>query len=219
MQAKKDAPICVDDNEDEDLVGQKGGCEGGCLDETVQEKQLTGFEDYLDVTAWSDGEVEEAEEIMTDSMRIKARKTVLLDEAKRVFNTWNTRNIDWHTEFPELPKISLKPMADLLKLDMWRLYQKSVEMDPTREQWGFLPLMACASKGQIGSLQAESFCERVISAANLVLDEGNCQFSDHMIEMLVILRINRKFMEFMRKHHNDSAKQQFGMSTTSSKGK
>ena len=31
---------------------------------------------------------------------------------------------------------------------------------------------------QIGALMAESFCERVLSAANLVVDEGNTLLND-----------------------------------------
>ena len=61
-----------------------------------------------------------------------------------------------------------------------------------------LPHLASCSKGEIGALNAESYAERVISAANLVLTEGNTLLSDKELEMLVILRMNRRFMEFMR---------------------
>ena len=58
--------------------------------------------------------------------------------------------------------------------------------------------MASCSKGQIGALNAESFCERVLSQSNLVMTDGNTLLSDEEIEMVVILRVNREFMEFMR---------------------
>ena len=64
-------------------------------------------------------------------------------------------------------------MADLLPLDVGPLYKKIVESDNERTLYGFLPLMASCSLGQLGALNAESFCERVISCANLVLLEGN----------------------------------------------
>ena len=63
---------------------------------------------------------------------------------------------------------------------------------------GLVPLMASCSKGQIGALNAESFCERVLSQSNLVMTDGNTLLSDEEIEMVVILRVNREFMEFMR---------------------
>ena len=63
---------------------------------------------------------------------------------------------------------------------------------------GLVPLMASCSKGQIGALNAESFCERVLSQSNLVMTDGNTLLSDEEIEMVVFLRVNREFMEFMR---------------------
>ena len=42
-----------------------------------------------------------------------------------------------------------------------------------------------------------------------MLTEGNTLLSDEELEMLVILRMNRKFMEFMRKHYNHLTKDQF----------
>ena len=72
--------------------------------------------------------------------------------------------------------------------------------------------MASSSKGQIGALMAESFCERVISAANLIVNEGNTVLSDRHVEKLTILRMNRDFMEFMRANYNSVARQEFGAS-------
>ena len=51
--------------------------------------------------------------------------------------------------------------------------------------------MACSSFGQIGALNAESFCERVLRGAGHVLTEGNTLLADDELEKLVILRINR----------------------------
>jgi hypothetical protein len=55
--------------------------------------------------------------------------------------------------------------------------------------------MASCSKGQFGALNAESFCERVISAANLVVNDGNTLLSDTYMTMLTVLRMSRDFME------------------------
>ena len=52
-----------------------------------------------------------------------------------------------------------------------------------RQGRGYIPLMATASHGQIGALNAESFCERTLRCAGHVLKEGNTLLAD---EMLVI---------------------------------
>ena len=74
-----------------------------------------------------------------------------------------------------------------------------------------IPLMATASYGQIGALNAESYCERVLSCANDVLTKGmNTVLKDEELELLVILRMNRDFMKFMRKHYKHLTKDHFG---------
>ena len=59
--------------------------------------------------------------------------------------------------------------------------------------WNFTntPAMASCSFAEIGALMAESFCERVLSAGNLVVNEGNTLLANEEVEMLTILRINR----------------------------
>ena len=66
--------------------------------------------------------------------------------------------------------------------------------------------MASCSFAQLGALNAESFCERVLRCAGHVLTDGNTLLSDEELEMLVILRMNRKFMEFMRERYPDLTK-------------
>ena len=78
--------------------------------------------------------------------------------------------------------------------------------------------MASSCKGQIGALMAESFCERVISAANLVVNDGNTLLSDRHVEMVTILRMNRNFMEFMRANYNHVARQAFGANVAKLEG-
>ena len=78
--------------------------------------------------------------------------------------------------------------------------------DPERKVYGYLPRMASCSLGQLGALNAESFCERALSCANLALTDGNSLLGDEELEMLVILRMNRNFMEFMRTNYPDLAK-------------
>ena len=86
-------------------------------------------------------------------------------------------------------------------LDMGTLYNEIIIEDATRKKHGTIPLLAGCSDAQIGALKAESFAERIISGANLVMGKGNTLLSDKYLEMLVVLRMNRKFMEDMREHH------------------
>jgi hypothetical protein len=61
--------------------------------------------------------------------------------------------------------------------------------------------MASCSKGQIGALNAESFCERCLSCANMVVTDDHTFLQDDEVKMFVILRMNVYFMEFMREHY------------------
>ena len=75
------------------------------------------------------------------------------------------------------------------------------KVDPDGSKFGHLPKMALASKGMMGALMAASFCERVNSCANLVVTEGNSLLSADEIDMLVVLRMNKVFMGFMRQNY------------------
>ena len=72
------------------------------------------------------------------------------------------------------------------------------DMSKNPKLFGFLPRMAQASKGQIGALNAESFCERCLSCANTVMTDGNTLLSNEEVEMLTVLRMDEDFMEYMR---------------------
>ena len=51
--------------------------------------------------------------------------------------------------------------------------RKLIKSDPDRKIYGHILFMASCSYASIGALNAESFCERVLSAANLVVTDGN----------------------------------------------
>ena len=69
----------------------------------------------------------------------------------------------------------------------------SVYISLERKVYSYLPRMASCSYAQLGALNAESFCERALSCANLVLTDGNTVLSDE----------DRKFKEFMRTNYPD----------------
>ena len=76
-----------------------------------------------------------------------------------------------------------------------------------------LNLLLDSSYGELGALNAESICERILRAAGLVLDDGNTMLADATLEKLTLLRIKRGFMEFMREHYNHLSHQDFKILT------
>lgn len=89
----------------------------------------------------------------------------------------------------------------LLFFDVGPVYLKLMKADKDKKLYGFLPLMASCGFGQIGALNAESHEERVISVSNCVLHPGNTSMNEFTIEMLVLLKMNRDFMEHMRTYY------------------
>lgn len=49
-----------------------------------------------------------------------------------------------------------------------------------------------------GALTSESFPERMISCANLLVDTHRLVFGDNVIDKLVVLHMNKKFIDIMR---------------------
>ena len=64
--------------------------------------------------------------------------------------------------------------------------------------YGHLPAMA---KVTCGNKPASSFCERVNSAAKLIMTDGRTLLPQEELEMCTVLRINRKFMIHMKEHY------------------
>jgi hypothetical protein len=125
-------------------------------------------------------------------------------EFRRVFANWLrfAKSINWRKEFAE--ELKDKPTdgkldaLDLVSLNVGPLYLK---LEGAFDKYGFLPVMARGSVASIGALPAESFCERCLSAGNLVMNKGNTLLPDGDVDMLVILRMNRHFMEYMRRRY------------------
>ena len=115
------------------------------------------------------------------------------------FKAWAQLKVDWK---PHLTKDNHDGPYDLMTLlyaSLDKLYPELEEM----KSLGYLPLMASCSRGQIGNLNAESYCERILSCANLVMTEGNTLLDSDELEMIVVLRMNKDFMEYMAHHYPD----------------
>ena len=99
---------------------------------------------------------------------------------------------------------------DLWDADMGKVLKHVfIDADPTGTVFGYVPQMAATSRGSIGSVLAASFCERINSAVNQVVTKGNTLLSDAELSMLVVLRVNRRFMAYMCEHHPEVSQQHF----------
>ena len=120
--------------------------------------------------------------------------------------------IDWPALFPELNLAAdgdYDLLDDLIEADATVIYDAMIRADPDRARFGYLPYMATGSKASVGAFLASSYAERVNSAANLILTKGNTLLADDEIDMCVVLRMNRNFMTYMRKHFGHISRQQF----------
>ena len=75
--------------------------------------------------------------------------------------------------------------------------------------------MAGGSKGGIGFFPSQSYCERVNSIAKDVMTDAHTLMSSEELEMMVTLRMNRKFMKYMRHTYGHLSLQQFGKTVVS----
>lgn len=100
---------------------------------------------------------------------------------------------------------------DLFDVDM-SMVMKYLYFDvQDASKYGHLPMMAMYSRGSIAANSAVSFCERINSAANLVVTKANSLLDPEAINMLTVLRMNRHFMEQMRSKDKKASGQQFNL--------
>ena len=103
-------------------------------------------------------------------------------------------------------------MADLLHVDMFKVLSDVLRTEAVLIQrgksgkFGYLPMMAVAT---LGALNAESFCERVLSCVKLVVSDLHVSLKVEEIHMLVILRMNHEFMEYMTVSYPDTPLSEF----------
>ena len=122
-------------------------------------------------------------------------------EFKDVIREWVKWKIPWRKLFSDLPKDqNLSVMGDLMKLPMKPVMDVMERTNCERENiFGYLPLMCKNLPVQLGALSAQSFAEQMISAGNLLITRKRTQLNDELINKLIVLQMNRNFMEFMRK--------------------
>ena len=98
-----------------------------------------------------------------------------------------------------------------MKLDIGIIMRAIQRQDPERQKFGFLP---CLASCYLGKVMAGSFAERTYRCAKDILTEGNSLLTHKEINMVVLLRMNRRFMERMRKDYSSMNQQSFNMTLT-----
>jgi hypothetical protein len=98
---------------------------------------------------------------------------------------------------------------DLFKIDLGVAY-KLLQARDDSAKYGHIFAMALSSKANLGAVNSEGFCERVLSCANFVLNDHRTLLSDEELEMVVCLRVNKKFMEYGRHKFPAVLSEKFG---------
>ena len=173
-----------------------------------------GSELVNDVLSDSDDEDTNDEDdlhVLPSDEEIRAKDAIDANiEFDSAFKKWKRHSPDWLKSHPSLNGrgTNLSLIDDFMPLDLKPMHDH-LEKENKGGNFGYLPLMMGCSVGQLGALNAESFAERVNSAAKLLIYDKNTSLADPLINVLVVLRMNKSFMEFMRS--NKSAR--YGVTT------
>ena len=99
------------------------------------------------------------------------------------------------------------PFEELIHIDM-SVLMKTIERHNQEKNniFGYLPMMCRLSPCQLGALNAQSFVERMNSCAKLIVGEKRTGLKHELIDKLVILRMNLKFMIYCRGKHGSIGK-------------
>ena len=90
-------------------------------------------------------------------------------------------------------------MDEMQFVDMKVLMKEAERLSASQNnKFKLLPLMAKCSKFQLGALVSQSFAERMNSAGKHIVTDNRTQLDQDMIDKLVILHMNKRFMEYSR---------------------
>ena len=91
-------------------------------------------------------------------------------------------------------------MGDLLETDILMIFRQvlrgveSLVKVGGQAQFGYLHRMTWAN---IGTMNTESFCERILSCASLVVTDLHTSLDYDEVRMITMLRMNKSLMEYM----------------------
>ena len=92
-------------------------------------------------------------------------------------------------------------VEDLMPLSLKAVMEDINKFHNLNEKcFGYLPVMVGCSKCQLGALTAQSFAERINSAAKEINTKDRLKMDPVLIDKLVTIRMNKSFMEFVREN-------------------
>ena len=160
------------------------------------------FDDILDL--FEEAEMDVETEVLTEHDYIIRDQNQGTIEYQKVIKEWVKYRVPWRELYKEINIANDKtpdPFDDLMNLPSQPLLEHLQQNNKNLNNiFGFLPLMCKASPCQLGALNAQSFAERMISIGNLIITKKRTQLDDIVIKQLVVLQMNRKFMEFAREN-------------------
>ena len=104
----------------------------------------------------------------------------------------NKKELNWDNDD------DIETHKHLWSVNMKILLDHVIKESGDERKFGFLPEMCCNSPVQLGVLTSEIFPEIMISADNLLVDTHRLHLNDDMIDKLVVLCVNKKFMDRVR---------------------
>ena len=122
------------------------------------------------------------------------------EEFDAVFENWTNFPRKWKKLHPkELHDVKkVDPVEHLMNLDAKVWLAAAETINKKNGCFGLLPDMWKCLPCQLGALWSQSFVERMNSAGNLLVTKDKMNLGDDLIEKLVVLRMNKEFMKFMR---------------------
>ena len=136
----------------------------------------------------------------------KKQGTISCPEFEDAWENWllASSHMKWKERFPDpLKQVeneeSIDTVNDLLTLNVLKNVYKEFIADPDDcgffVLYGYLPQLALC---YIGANLASSFCERVNSCAKNIMTHDRTMLSDHHLEMLCYLRMNRDYIYYLK---------------------
>ena len=104
----------------------------------------------------------------------------------------------------------------LMDLPVTNLYRDMKRQDPDLKKYSYLPYMATHGKPNVGSLMSESYCERMGSCGALLIDKLSTKLNTSIIDKKIVLKMNKEFMDYMRKNYPRTQRKKRRVSSSSS---
>lgn len=126
-------------------------------------------------------------------------------------------NIHWNEYMPaqQMAELggsrNLDVLEDLVDADMLAIFRKVVDKEKQQVESGtqkLYCLLPAVASCKLGALNAEAFCERVISCANNVVSKLHLHLGASKIASIVFLWMNRGFMEYVWKRWGHEIEQE-----------